>query len=96
MLKNLKNIKNIQKYETYTQYKLDNIYNIDNNQNNLKILLKEINFNNNTRFFINKTHNIDSINVVDIDNIRFIEFENDIHEFTNKGLDNSYEFFIDN
>ena len=89
-------LKNISKnnYNKLTQFKLDNIYIVDNDHNNLKKLLKDLKFNKNTRFFVSKTLEVDSINIVDIDNTRFIEFENDIYEFTNKGLENNYELFL--
>lgn len=86
-------LKNISKnnYNKLTQFKLDNIYVVDNDHNNLKKLLKDLKFNKNTRFFISKTLEVDSINIIDIDNTRFIEFENDLYEYTNKGLINNYE-----
>lgn len=89
-------LKNISKnnYNKLTQFKLDNIYIVDNDHNNLKKLLKDLKFNKNTRFFVSKTLEVDSINIIDIDNTRFIEFENDIYEFTNKGLENNYELFL--
>ena len=46
------------------------------------------------KYYVSKTLEIDSINVIDISGIRMIEFENDLYEFTNKGLDNSYELEI--
>jgi hypothetical protein len=77
-------------------FKLDTTFIIDNNYQNIKTLLKNINNNSNKniRYLISKTLKIDSINVIDIDNIRFIEFENDLYEFTNKGLNNSYDLYI--
>tara|TARA_B100001175_G_C19399572_1_gene585557 strand:+ start:399 stop:683 length:285 start_codon:yes stop_codon:yes gene_type:complete len=93
MLKTLKKISK-EAHPKYIQYKLDNIYSVDKDHNNIKELLKNIEFNKQTRFFISKTLEIDSINIVDIDNIKFIEFENDLYEFTNKGLDNNYELFL--
>ena len=91
----LKNIINDDKHQKYTQYKLNKIYSIDKNLNNLKILLKEFDFKKDTKFFVTKTLQIDSINVIDIDKTKFIEFENDLYEFTNKGMQNSYEIYLD-
>ena len=93
MLEILKNIIN-NKYNKLTQHKLDKNYIIDNDHNNIITLLKKLNMNDSTRFFVSKTLVIDSINVVDIDGIKMIEFENDLYEFTNKGLNNSYELFL--
>lgn len=94
MIKILNDISKNNYYDKLKQIKLDNIYIVDKDHNNLKKILKDIKFNKQTRFFVSKTLEIDSINIVDIDNTRFIEFENDLHEFTNKGLENNYELFL--
>ena len=94
MIKILKDISKNNYYDELKQIKLDNIYIVDKDYNNLKKILKDIKFNKQTRFFVSKTLEIDSVNIVDIDNTRFIEFENDLYEFTNKGLENNYELFL--
>ncbi len=94
MIKILKDISKNNYYDKLKQIKLDNIYIVDKDHNNLKKILKDIKFNKRTRFFVSKTLEIDSVNIVDIDNTRFIEFENDLYEFTNKGLENNYELFL--
>lgn len=93
MLEILKNIIN-NEYNKLTHFKLDKNYIIDNDHNNIVTLLKKINMNYSARFFISKTLVIDSINVVDINGTKMIEFENDLYEFTNKGLNNSHELFL--
>lgn len=93
MLEILKNIIN-NKYNKLTHHKLDKNYIIDKDHDNIITLLKNLNMNDSTRFFVSKTLVVDSINVVDIDGTKMIEFENDLYEFTNKGLNNSYELFL--
>ena len=94
MLEILQKIFNKNKYETMVQYNLDTNFIVDNDYKNIKTLLKKISKNKKIRYFVSKTLVIDSINVIDIDDTRFIEFENDLYEFTNKGLENSYELDI--
>ena len=92
MFELLQKIWNKDKFDNMVHYKLDTNFIIDNDYKNIKTLLRNMNNNNkNIRYIISKTLQIDSINVIDIDDTRFIEFENDLYEFTNKGLDNSYD-----
>tara|TARA_A100001015_G_scaffold202355_1_gene225985 strand:- start:384 stop:671 length:288 start_codon:yes stop_codon:yes gene_type:complete len=94
MLKTLKEIIENREYKELTHFKLDDIYNVDENYSNLKLLIKNINFEKPIKYYITKTLEIDSINIIDINNIRYIEFENDLYEYTNKGLNNSKELII--
>ena len=87
----LKNIVKTNEYKVFTQFKLPSNFIIDENHQNLKNLLINLDIDQDTRFFISKTLVIDSINVIDIQGSRIIEFENDLYEFTNKGLNNSIE-----
>ena len=87
----LKNIVKTNEYKVFTQFKLPSNFIIDENHQNLKNLLINLDIDQDTKFFISKTLVIDSINVIDIQGTRIIEFENDLYEFTNKGLNNSIE-----
>ena len=91
MIEILKNIVKTSEYKVFTQFKLPSNFIIDENHQNLKNLLINLDIDQDTRFFISKTLVIDSINVIDIQGTRIIEFENDLYEFTNKGLNNSIE-----
>jgi len=96
MFKIIQNILNETHIDSMTHYKLNTTFIIDNDYKNIKTLLKNMNNNNNIdiKYYVSKTLEIDSINVIDISGTRMIEFENDLYEFTNKGLDNSYELEI--
>ena len=96
MLQILQKIWKKDKFNNMVHYKLDTNFIIDNDYKNIKTLLRNMNNNNNKniRYIVSKTLQIDSINVIDIDDTRFIEFENDLYEYTNKGLDNTYELEI--
>jgi hypothetical protein len=95
MYKNLNDISSKEiPYNTFTSYKLSEIFIVDNDYENIKAEIKKITNIKPTRYFVSKTLIIDTINVCDVDNVRFIEFENDLYEFTNKGINNSYEIFL--
>ena len=94
MFQILQKIWNEDKFDKLVHYKLDTTFIIDNDYKNIKTLLRNNNNNKNIRYIVSKTLQIDSINVIDINDTRFIEFENDLYEYTNKGLDNSYDLDI--
>lgn len=94
MFQILQKIWNEDKFDKLVHYKLDTTFIIDNDYKNIKTLLRNNNNNKNIRYIVSKTLQIDSINVIDINDTRFIEFENDLYEYTNKGLDNSYDLEI--
>jgi hypothetical protein len=96
MFEILQKILHEDQFNNMVHFKLDTNFIIDNNYKNIKTLLKNMNNNSNKniRYIVSKTLQIDSINVIDIDDTRFIEFENDLYEYTNKGLDNTYELEI--
>lgn len=95
MYKKLKDIASKEKhYNTFTTYKLSEIFIVDNDYENIKEEIKKITNIKPTRYFVSKTLTIDTINVYDVDDVRFIEFENDLNEFTNKGINNTHEIFL--
>ena len=91
MIEILKNIVKTSEYKVFTQFKLPSNFIIDENHQNLKNLLVDLDIHEDTKFLVSKTLVIDSINVIDIHGTRMIEFDNDLYEFTNKGLNNSIE-----
>ena len=91
MIEILKNIIKTSEYKVFTQFKLPSNFKIDENHQNLKNLLVDLDIHEDIKFLVSKTLVIDSINVIDIHGKRIIEFENDLYEFTNKGLNNSIE-----
>lgn len=91
MIEILKNIVKTSEYKVLTQFKLPSNFIIDENHQNLKNLLVDLDIHEDIKFLVSKTLVIDSINVIDIHGKRIIEFENDLYEFTNKGLNNSIE-----
>ena len=94
---NINSVLNIIKNKTFNKFKefnLDKKYFIDNDQKSFISLLKDFDFNKNSKFFISKTFSFDYINVIDINNVKYITFENNIDEYTNKGINNNIEINI--
>tara|TARA_B100001059_G_C17333944_1_gene332624 strand:+ start:129 stop:422 length:294 start_codon:yes stop_codon:yes gene_type:complete len=89
----IKNINSIllKKYDTYTTIWLDEKLIIDNDFTNIRKILLDILDVSNSRIYISKTFICDSINVLDLNGIKFIEFENDEYKYENKGLNNFIE-----
>ncbi len=89
----LNKIKNTPKYVDYVEYNLHNPINIDNDKN--KDIINELNKNPNIECYYNgKTRNCDIIGVVDINNIRIIDFDDNIYTLTNKGINQQTKDFI--
>lgn len=82
----LKKIDNIKIFEKYTEFPLKQ--NIDMDNENMKQLI--IDLNNKTRtvaLYNSVTKTCDTIGVVDMNNIRTIDFEDNNYTLMNKGID---------
>ena len=77
------NSNNISKY---TEFKLSKSININNDEN--KKIISSLNLKNNIEaYYNNRTMSCDSIGVVDVSGKRFIDFNDDLWNYTNKGID---------
>ena len=89
----LNNIKTTERYEKYVSYRLVNSINIDNPI--YKNIINNINKNPNMKCYYNGLTRIcDNIGVVDINNIRIIDFDDDMYTMTNKGIDRQIDNYI--
>ena len=90
----LNNIKTTDKYEKYVSYPLVKSIKID--KPNYKNIINEINRMPNMKCYYNGlTRMCDNIGVVDINNIRIIDFDDDMYTMTNKGIDRQIDNYID-
>lgn len=79
-------ISNIKKFDNYTEYHLNNKICIKNTQ--IKKIINNLNNSKNTICLYNKiTFLCDIIGVVDINNIRYIDFDDNYYTLMNKGID---------
>ena len=81
----------LKRYDTYTTIMLDENFIIYNDFTNIRKILPNILDKSNCCIYISKTFTCYCINIIDINGIKFIEFENDQYEYENKGLCNSIE-----
>lgn len=91
MLDSIEEIENIlkkifiNKYDKYTEFKLKKIYNLDSKLQNILI---DLNSKENIKAYYNKnTKCFDRIAVLDQDNEKIIDFNDDMCDMMNKGLD---------
>lgn len=90
----LNNIRTTELYENYVSYRLLESISIDNP--NYKNIINEINSHSNMKCYYNGlTRMCDNIGVVDINNIRIIDFDDDMYTMTNKGIDRQIDNYID-
>ena len=89
MIENLINkIKNIRCFMEYTEFKLEKSYSIHEIKDILKHLKKE----NVEILYNNISKKFDNIGVIDINNKRYYDFDDNIWTMHNKGLDCSVKF----
>ena len=93
----LQNILNIIKktplYTEYTEYNLRKT--IDVNNKKVKCIINEINNDSNMECYYNgKTRKCDVVGVIDMNNIRIIDLDDNIYTLTNKGIDQQIKDFI--
>ena len=82
----LSKINDLKYTNKYIEYPLKKPININNNE--IKNLIINLNNQSNTKAFYNpKTLTCDTIGVVDIDNIRIIDFDDNNFTLLNKGID---------
>lgn len=89
----IKNISNalLKKSNIYQTIRLDEQFIIEKDFLNIKNILLDIIDISKCKIYISKTFICDSINIMQINNSTFIEFENEQYEYENKGLNNSIE-----
>jgi len=89
----IKNISNalLKKSNIYQKIRLDEQFIIEKDFLNIKNILLDIIDISKCKIYISKTFICDSINIMQINNSTFIEFENEQYEYENKGLNNSIE-----
>ena len=85
----LNKIKQTTNFPEYTEFFLNKVYNLNGNKE-LKNIINEGNRDIKSRVYLynKRTHLFNIIGVVDIDNIRYIDFDDDWYTMTNKGIDN--------
>ena len=91
----LNKIKQTKNFPEYKEFFLTKTYNLNGNKE-LKNIINNGNLeNNNTDFMYNKrTHVFNIIGVIDIENKRYIDFDDDWYTMTNKGIDNQTAEFL--
>ena len=91
----LNKIKQTKNFPEYTEFFLTKTYNLNGNKE-LKNIINEGNKDIKSRVYLynKRTHLFNIIGVVDIDNIRYIDFDDDWHTMTNKGIDNQTAEFL--
>lgn len=77
---------NKEKFKKYTEFRLNKVYNIENM--NIRNLLIKLNCKQDVKVYYNKsTKCFDFIGVLDDGDIRIIDFNDDMHDMMNKGMD---------
>ena len=95
ILEVLNKIKKTKNFPDYTEFFLKKVYNLNGNKE-LKNIINEGNKDIISRVYLynKRTHLFNIIGVVDIDNIRYIDFDDDWYTMTNKGIDNQTAEFL--
>lgn len=91
----LNKIKQIKKFPDYTEFFLKKTYNL-NGIHKLKGIINEGNKDIKSRIYLynKKTHLFDIIGVIDIENVRYIDFDDNWYTMSNKGIDNQTTAFL--
>lgn len=77
---------NKEKFKKYTEFRLNKVYNIENM--NIRNLLIKLNCKQDVKVYYNKsTKCFDCIGVFDNDIEKIIDFNDDMHDMMNKGMD---------
>ena len=93
LLKILNIIKKIQNYSDYTEYILSKTIYIDNEK--VKSIINDINNHSNIDCYYNgKTRKCDIVGVIDLNNVRIIDLDDNMYTLTNKGIDQQTKQFI--
>ena len=82
----LEDIENTKDFKVFQEFKLDKKINLGEDQ--YQKLIFDLNQEEHKRVSYSKSYSCDTIDVIDIDGMRYITFEDDIYDLTNKGLDN--------
>ena len=77
---------NKEKFKKYTEFRLNKVYNIEDR--NIRNLLIKLNCKQNVKVYYNKnTKCFDCIGVYDNNDKKIIDFNDDMHDMMNKGMD---------
>ena len=82
----LEDIENTKDFKEFQEFKLDSKINLREDQ--YQKLIFDLNQEEKKTVSYSKSYSCDTIDVIDIDGMRYITFEDDIYDLTNKGLDN--------
>ena len=82
----LKDIENTKDFKEFQEFKLDSKINLREDQ--YQKLIFDLNQEEKKTVSYSKSYSCDTIDVIDIDGMRYITFEDDIYDLNNKGLDN--------
>ena len=82
----LEKIENTKDFKEFQEFKLDSKINLREDQ--YQKLIFDLNQEEKKTVSYSKSYSCDTIDVIDIDGMRYITFEDDIYDLTNKGLDN--------
>ena len=82
----LEDIENTKDFKEFQEFKLDSKVNLSEDQ--YQKLIFDLNQEENKTVSYSKSYSCDTIDVIDIDGMRYITFEDNIYDLTNKGLDN--------
>ena len=91
----LNKIKQTKNFPEDTEFFLKKVYNLNGNKE-LKNIINEGNKDIKSRVYLynKRTHLFNIIGVVDVDNIRYIDFDDDWYTMTNKGINNQTAEFL--
>ena len=82
----LEKIENTKDFKEFQEFKLDSKINLREDQ--YQKLIFDLNQEEKKTVSYSKSYSCDNIDVIDIDGMRYITFEDDIYDLNNKGLDN--------
>lgn len=82
----LEKIENTKDFKEFQEFKLDSKINLREDQ--YQKLIFDLNQEEKKTVSYSKSYSCDTIDVIDIDGMRYITFDDDIYDLTNKGLDN--------
>jgi hypothetical protein len=87
--KMIKEISQENNFLKYKEFKLNKYYKINDN---IKLLEMINSFKNSIVYYNNKTKQFNNIGVIDINGLRYYDFDDDIYTMTNKGIDSQIIF----
>ena len=82
----LEDIEKTKDFKEFQEFKLDSKVNLS--EDIYQKLIFDLNQDKDKNVSYSKSYSCDTIDVIDIDGMRYITFDDDIYDLTNKGLDN--------